>query len=84
MVGARGEGMNVKPLRLWRVTARVTARYLGPAPREYVDWYEAGTEKEARELSDEDAHRYGLPMGTEFSFVECDRKTLKPISPTGQ
>lgn len=49
-------------------------------PYSFTDWYEANSEAEARELWDEDCHRYGLPMDkTTVVFAECDQKTFKPI-----
>ena len=45
-----------------------------------VDWYDGETEAAAREVWDEDCHRYGIPMNkTTVVFVEFDPETLKPL-----
>jgi len=61
-------------LKLFKVTSD-TKVYA----EKFVDWYHADTSERALELAREDAHRYGLPVNTQFNVVECDPETLKPI-----
>lgn len=64
------------PLKFFRSTTKVEGM-----AEPMVDWYEGGTEAEARAAWDEDCHRYGVPMDkASVVFVECDRETLKPIA----
>ena len=48
---------------------------------EFSDYYEADTEAQARQLWDEDCHRYGLPMDkTTVTITEVNTETLKPLT----
>ena len=67
-----------QPLKLWRAKTKTVVGLAVPA--DYIDWYHAATQEEARELWLEDAHRYGVPLHkTTVELVECDEQTLKPI-----
>lgn len=49
-------------------------------PFEFVDWYHADSEEEARKLWDEDLHRYGIPLeDTSVSVREATAKELEII-----
>lgn len=67
-------------MRLFKVTTtiRKPVEHLD-RKSEFVDWYEADTQDQARELWAEDCHRYGLPTDSEATWVECDPITLKPL-----
>lgn len=65
-------------MKLFRATTTVKGHMDGEP---YVDWYEAETLEQARELWDEDCHRYQLPMDkVTVEFVECDPVTLVPVA----
>lgn len=68
-------------MKLFKFTTKVADGIQRPTASEFVDWYDGETEAEAREVYNEDLHRYGLPIDKcTTTVVECDRETLKPIN----
>ena len=67
-------------MKLFRVVVTFPRNINPRHVQDYVDWYDADTIEEAREMHAEDMHRYGLPEGCNVEIVECDRVTLKPVN----
>lgn len=62
----------------FKTTVKIAAKL---TPSEFVDYYQGATEAEAREVYNEDLHRYGLPIADVTTEVcEVNPETLKPIN----
>lgn len=76
-INLAGDVLPAKPvMKLFKVTT--TLNWCGDN-REYVNWFDAETEADARDQFDKERLLCDLPPTFVTTFVECDPKTLNPL-----